>query len=96
MRVQVVRSKQGRVAGIALLRGEGTIIAVQDEREELWRYCDGCAGQRLAVVFCRAHVKYLCVECLGFHNKTAVCSYISMSVAREISDTALIRAEVEA
>jgi hypothetical protein len=97
MTVQIIR-KDGKFRGIALMLGEGRIIAAMgsSDREELWRICDSCCVHE-AIVFCRTHAKYVCGSCLAAYPSEVgrECAFISVSVARDLAQRAQRYAEVE-
>lgn len=67
MRVQLLRSVEGKVTGLALFLKPGVIVAVQDGDDRVWRICDHC-HQANAQVYCRAHAQYVCSNCQGVHQ----------------------------
>jgi hypothetical protein len=95
MTVQLIK-RDGKIKGLVVLFGEGRVVEIVAPRGEMWRICESC-GAREALVFCRTHVKYVCGECL--RKAPAVhfnCQFISMSVARELAESAQKFGAVEA
>lgn len=76
MKLQIIR-KNGKVKGIALIFGDGYIVAAEAEKKP-WRICDECL-ERKAILFCRSHSKYVCAGCVRTHRG---CQFISVSAAR--------------
>jgi hypothetical protein len=66
MRLQWLVTKDGRPNGVALMRGNGVIVAASCDQEKPWRICDQCRVQA-ACAFCMRHAEYLCNECLDRH-----------------------------
>jgi hypothetical protein len=95
MTFQLIK-RDGKIKGLVVLFGEGRVVEIVVPRGEMWRICESC-GAREALVFCRTHVKYVCGPCL--QKAPAVhcnCQFISMSVARELAESAQKFGAVEA
>ena len=81
MTFQIIR-KDGKVKGIALIFGDGYILAAPDPpNSELWRVCDHC-HQHKAIVFCRWHTKYVCSACLRLRLHPG-CEFLSVSAVKQ-------------
>src|SRR5579864_633431 len=95
MNLQVFR-KDGKIRGLAMLRGTGTkVLEVSDDsRAEYWRICEHCTV-REAVVFCCTHAKYVCGECLRWHGRTRKDGRFILGFACRAMSMSEARAEVE-
>jgi hypothetical protein len=94
MTLQLIR-KDGKIKGVAFFLGEAKLVAMSESATEYWRVCDLCCVNE-ALVFCRAHAKYICGVCLGqLPSVHTGCQFISVSVARELALQAQRWAEVE-
>lgn len=95
MTVQLI-CKDGKIKGFAFFLGEARLIAMSEPPQEVWRICDLCCTNE-ALVYCRAHAKYICGVCLGqLPSIHTGCLFISVTVARDLAAHALRAAEVEA
>lgn len=95
MTLQWLRNRAGRLRGIALLFGDGAIVAgdaPKEKEKEGWRLCEGCYSKP-AIVFCRVHARYVCEECLQEHNLPTVCNYLSVAAARQLISTVLMKGQ---
>lgn len=89
MKMQWLRNPSGRLRGVALLFGDGVVLAGQDPKEkEGWRLCEGCYSKP-ATLFCRTHSRYVCEGCLHEHAMPSLCSYLSVAAARQLVSIAL-------
>jgi hypothetical protein len=89
MKVQLLRSKAGRIFGIAFTR-RGIVLdhksaTAHEYVDRPKNICDVC-GRGVAVVFCFGHSQCLCSNCIGAHNHPGHCSYASMARFRTFAD----------
>lgn len=91
MTFQLVRSRTGKIRGLAILL-EGHVEAGRDKQVP-WRICDSCVS-REAVVFCFADNVYVCDRCLPVHTMPGFCRFLSVSAARDVA-TAAFRKEAK-
>lgn len=71
MTLRVMRDKRGRVVGIVLTIGKhdapDRAPLAPAPAPVLWRVCDICTDN-VAVIYCRTHSVYLCLECVRAHE----------------------------
>lgn len=89
MTLQLLRSRAGKLRGLALLLKSGARIEAGRESGEVWRICDIC-HEASAIVFCRSDNDYVCESCLGAHTAPGFCKYLSVSAAREVAQAAMV------
>lgn len=90
MTIQLIRSHEGKLRGVAVMFGKGCIEAAR-EGKIAWRVCDVCKTNG-AIVFCASDQNYVCETCLPVHSMPGFCKYLSVSAARELA-TGVLSAE---
>lgn len=89
MKLQWLRSKTGKIIGIALSRRgivlDNPAVAPRAYVSRPERICDMCNSVP-AVVFCFGHVEYVCAGCLAFHSDMTRCNFVSITGFGKFAD----------
>jgi len=79
MLIQRVTDRKGKTIGVVLHWRSGadmhTHSLAPTPRTTLWKVCQLCTDNE-ALVYCRVHSVYLCLECLLNHELMSGCKFI--------------------